>query len=283
MQITHGPVIPPMAGSPLTTSTTTAAAPSTGAADAPRLINTRSQASAPEPASSSVGSGDGSGASSQPVTKTHHGDEWLLEQAREARVKQALQAQQERLDREQIQALSARDREVRAHEQAHVAVGGRYAGAPKYQYERGPDGVHYAVGGEVPISTSKEATPEETLRKAQVVRRAALAPAEPSPQDRKVAAQATRMEAEARREILETQQQTQARADEEERAHEDLESNERPEHDANEVKPYTLPTDSAEYARMNSVDSHPLLNNAVRFVSPQNPIPTLGHRINQFA
>lgn len=101
----------------------------------------------------------------------------------------------------EIKALAARDREVRAHEQAHVAAGGQYAGAATYEFKRGPDGVNYAVGGEVKISTSKENTPEATLRKAQIIRRAALAPAEPSPQDRRVAAMATRMEAQARAEI----------------------------------------------------------------------------------
>lgn len=107
----------------------------------------------------------------------------------------------ERLEQEQIKELAARDREVRTHEQAHAAAGGQYAGAPRYDFERGPDGVSYAVGGEVSIDVSKEATPEETLRKAQVVRRAATAPAEPSAQDRAVAAQATRIEAEAVREL----------------------------------------------------------------------------------
>ena len=115
------------------------------------------------------------------------------EKAAEAREKAQLRQEQA-----EIQSLSARDREVRAHEQAHAAVGGQYAGAPTYQYERGPNGVRYAVAGEVSIDTGKEATPEETLRKAQIVRRAALAPAEPSPQDRRVAALASNMEAEAR-------------------------------------------------------------------------------------
>lgn len=107
----------------------------------------------------------------------------------------------ERQQLEEIRNLAARDREVRTHEKAHAAIGGAYAGAPVYTYERGPDGVSYAVGGEVSISTSKEATPEATLRKAQIVRRAALAPAEPSPQDRKVAALASQMAAEAMMEI----------------------------------------------------------------------------------
>ena len=108
------------------------------------------------------------------------------------------QQQEQQLE---VAQLAARDREVRAHEQAHAAVGGQHAGAPSYDYERGPDGVRYAVGGEVSIDVSKAATPEETIRKAQVVRRAALAPAEPSPQDRRVAAQSVQIEAEAQREI----------------------------------------------------------------------------------
>jgi hypothetical protein len=114
------------------------------------------------------------------------------------RVKEAQQQRQIDLD---IRELAARDREVRTHEQAHVAAGGQYAGAPVYQFERGPNGVNYAVSGEVPISTGEEATPEATLQKARIIRRAALAPAEPSPQDRRVAAMASQMEVEARAEI----------------------------------------------------------------------------------
>ncbi|NNU16829.1 catalase [Parvularcula sp. ZS-1/3] len=89
-----------------------------------------------------------------------------------------------------VQKLKARDREVRAHEQAHKAVGGEYAGAISYDYQRGPDGQNYAIGGSVPIDTSTEPTPEETIIKMQVVIRAALAPAEPSGPDRAIAAAA---------------------------------------------------------------------------------------------
>ena len=112
-----------------------------------------------------------------------------------------LEKQRLEADRQEVLDLSARDREVRAHEQAHAAVGGQYAGAPQYQFKRGPDGVNYAVSGEVAISVSKEATPAETIRKMQIVQRAALAPAEPSPQDRRVAAQASRTMAEAQAEL----------------------------------------------------------------------------------
>ncbi len=84
------------------------------------------------------------------------------------------------------------DQEVRAHEQAHMAAaGGLVRRGISLSYEKGPDGRRYAVGGEVSIDTSKEAEPADTIAKMRTVRAAALAPAEPSPQDRKVAAAAT--------------------------------------------------------------------------------------------
>ncbi|MFO7482485.1 putative metalloprotease CJM1_0395 family protein [Oceanibaculum nanhaiense] len=103
-------------------------------------------------------------------------------------------------ERAQVDELKQRDREVRAHEQAHAAVGGAYAGSPSYEYESGPDGNRYAIGGEVSIDASPiSGDPEATIQKMEVVKRAALAPAEPSPQDRAVAAQAdqTRLKAQA--------------------------------------------------------------------------------------
>lgn len=100
-----------------------------------------------------------------------------------------------------VQEMQSRDREVRTHEQAHVAAGaGLVAGGASYQKERGPDGKMYAVGGEVQIDTSEASSPAATIAKAQRVKAAALAPAQPSAQDRQVAAQASRMEAEARQE-----------------------------------------------------------------------------------
>ncbi|MBB6521050.1 putative metalloprotease CJM1_0395 family protein [Pseudoteredinibacter isoporae] len=101
-----------------------------------------------------------------------------------------------------IQKLAARDREVRDHEQAHAAVGGELAGAPSYEYQKGPDGKNYAVGGEVPITIQEVAgDPRATLENARKVQRAALAPAEPSDQDRRVAARAAQLEQQALREI----------------------------------------------------------------------------------
>ena len=101
--------------------------------------------------------------------------------------------------------LKQRDREVRAHEAAHLAAAGRYAtGGASFEYERGPDGKSYAVGGEIGIDTSPVPNdPEATIQKARMIKAAALAPADPSPTDRKVAASAAQMEAEARQEISE--------------------------------------------------------------------------------
>jgi hypothetical protein len=104
-------------------------------------------------------------------------------------------------DEKKVQSLKDRDREVRIHEQAHAAVGGQYAGAPSYEYESGPDGKRYAVGGEVSIDVSEENEPEDTIQKMQVVRAAALAPAEPSTQDIKVAAEASQKEQRARAQV----------------------------------------------------------------------------------
>ncbi len=87
--------------------------------------------------------------------------------------------------------LKAIDREVRAHEAAHAATGGGLAGRPTYEFVTGPDGVRYAVSGSVKIDTSAVGgDPSATIRKLETVRRAALAPAKPSGQDRSVAAQA---------------------------------------------------------------------------------------------
>ena len=102
--------------------------------------------------------------------------------------------------------LQTRDREVRAHEQAHLsAAGGLAVSGASFEYTTGPDGKHYAVGGEVRIDVSKGRTPEETVSKADQIRAAALAPADPSPQDRAVAAAAMQMASEARGELARAQ------------------------------------------------------------------------------
>ena len=102
-------------------------------------------------------------------------------------------------DQRVIAKLQERDRAVRAHELAHIAAGGGVVtSGASYTYETGPDGKRYANGGEVGIDVSPGRTPQDTLRKAQQIRASALAPADPSAQDRSIAARADQMATEAR-------------------------------------------------------------------------------------
>ena len=102
-----------------------------------------------------------------------------------------------------LEQLKARDREVRAHEQAHLSAAGNLAtGGASFSYQKGPDGQRYAIGGEVGITSAKvPGDPEATIKRAQQIRRAALAPASPSAQDRSVAARATATEQKAQVEL----------------------------------------------------------------------------------
>jgi hypothetical protein len=101
----------------------------------------------------------------------------LSHAARRAGGEQTLSPEEQR----QIDDLKQRDQEVKAHERAHMAAGaGLVSGGASYEYQRGPDGKMYAVGGEVQIDVSAENDPDATIRKMQQVRRAAMAPAQPS-------------------------------------------------------------------------------------------------------
>ena len=121
-----------------------------------------------------------------------------LEQSEESSNPQELTDEEE----QQVRDLKKRDAEVKAHEQAHAAVGGSYASAPTYEYTTGPDNKQYAIGGEVQIDSAPVPNnPEATIRKMDIVIRAALAPAEPSSQDKQVAAQAAQTRAQAQAEL----------------------------------------------------------------------------------
>ncbi len=96
------------------------------------------------------------------------------------------------VEQQEVAKLQSRDKEVRAHEAAHASVGGSLAGSPNLNFTSGPDGKRYATSGDVSIDISKVANdPSATITKLQQVQRAALAPAQPSSQDRKVAALAS--------------------------------------------------------------------------------------------
>ena len=104
-------------------------------------------------------------------------------------------------EQQRVDELEAREDEVIAHEQAHIAAGNGLTGSASYGYTTGPDGKQYINEGEVSIDISEEDNPEDTITKMSTVRSAALAPAEPSAQDRQVASEAARIQAEARREL----------------------------------------------------------------------------------
>lgn len=120
----------------------------------------------------------------------------------------AVEKSSHQLERDQAELqvtreLATRDREVRAHEQTHSAIGGAYAGSPTYSYTNGPDGRQYAVSGEVSIDTSAvDNDPQATIEKAEVIIRAALSVSEPSSADRQVAAEAKSLALQARAELI---------------------------------------------------------------------------------
>ncbi|GHT86582.1 hypothetical protein AGMMS49960_14610 [Betaproteobacteria bacterium] len=158
-------------------------------------------------------------------------------------------------DQRRIDELKTTDRKVRTHEAAHMAAGGSLVtSGASFEYETGPDGQRYAVAGEVGIDTSKGRTPEETLARAQQIRAAALAPADPSGQDRAVAAAAAQMAAAAQAEIAQ--------------------ANVAPDEEAGEAEPVTPPG-----ARPQSDDANALDQVIARSLSPSSA----GRAVNIYA
>jgi hypothetical protein len=114
-------------------------------------------------------------------------------------------------ERREVQELQRREQEVRQHEQAHATAGGQYAGQPTYTFRLGPDGHLYATGGEVKIDTAAVPNnPSATIRKMEQVKRAALAPSQPSAADRQIAAEAQTKLIRAKTEVREEEREEQA-------------------------------------------------------------------------
>jgi SprA-related family len=103
----------------------------------------------------------------------------------------------------EIQRLQQVDRSVREHEQAHLRAARDLAvSRPTFQYERGPDGVQYAVHGEVNIDADiSPGNAGDTVEKALKIQSAALAPNDPSPKDMRSAVQARIIESKAHRRL----------------------------------------------------------------------------------
>lgn len=130
------------------------------------------------------------------------GEENKAAEAQEPWRKGKSEPEQKQVEQE-VKGMEKTQAEVIQHENAHKSVGGQYAGSISYEKTAGPDGKQYIVGGEVSIDTSSEDTPQKTIAKMQVVKRAALAPANPSGADRSAASTASAKEAEARQELSE--------------------------------------------------------------------------------
>lgn len=108
----------------------------------------------------------------------------------------------------EISSLKARDSKVRQHEQAHLAASaGLDVSNAAIVYQRGPDDVNYAVGGDVRIDTSPGRTPADSLARAEMIIDVALAPADPTSSDRSAAAKGQNMAQQAREELLHQSQQ----------------------------------------------------------------------------
>lgn len=160
-----------------------------GAAERPLSTDDR-QRSAPNNTNVPLYDANGKETETQQAVTGEQGERGEREDSPERR-QQAEQEQQQQAEQREVRELQTRDQEVRTHEQAHATVGGRYAGAPSYEYQQGPDGKRYAVGGEVQIDVAPiPGDPAATIQKMQQVKAAALAPAEPSAADRSVASTA---------------------------------------------------------------------------------------------
>lgn len=103
-------------------------------------------------------------------------------------------------EKAQLTELKAADAQVRAHEAAHQS-GPAAVGGASYTYAKGPDGVMYAIGGEVPVQIKTGSEPQETISNLQGVIATALAPADPSPQDLSIASKARVMMMKAQQEF----------------------------------------------------------------------------------
>ena len=174
-----------------------------GAAERPLATDDRQRGAANSSANVTLYDANGKETETQQAITGEQGERGEQEEKQEAGQQSEQEQQQQQAEQREIRELQARDQEVRAHEQAHAIVGGRYASAPNYDYQQGPDGKRYAVGGEVQIDLAPvPGDPAATVQKMQQVKAAALAPAEPSAADRSIAAEAGQRLLQAQAELI---------------------------------------------------------------------------------
>lgn len=116
-------------------------------------------------------------------------------------------------DKRRVAELQQTDRNIREHEAAHLRAGaGVVTSGASFTYTKGPDDKQYAVSGEVSIDTSSEREPQSNIDKGERIQIAALAPRDPSPQDHRVAAVGSQMEAQGRSDLAVQQREEAAEA-----------------------------------------------------------------------
>jgi hypothetical protein len=100
-------------------------------------------------------------------------------------------------EKEEVKQLKALDKQVRAHEQEHLRVGGALvrSGGASFEYTMGPDGKLYAARGGVDVDSDPiKGDPKGSIDKAAKLHKTALAAGlDASLQDRRVAAVAEHM------------------------------------------------------------------------------------------
>jgi len=87
-----------------------------------------------------------------------------------------------------LEKFKNKDAEIRTHEQAHATIG--HTTTPiSYNYQEGPDGKMYAVGGSVRLDTSIPNDPKAAAFKLDMLQKAAMGPTDLSGADTAIASQ----------------------------------------------------------------------------------------------
>jgi len=87
-----------------------------------------------------------------------------------------------------LEKFRNKDSEIRTHEQAHASIG--HTTTPiSYNYQQGPDGKMYAVGGSVRMDTSIPDDPKAAAFKLDILQKAASGPTHLSGADSTIATQ----------------------------------------------------------------------------------------------
>lgn len=87
-----------------------------------------------------------------------------------------------------LEKFKQADANIRSHEQIHATIGQTTAPI-SYNYQKGPDGKMYAVGGSVKLDVSLPDDPKAAAFKLDQIEKAAMGPSDPSGADTTIATQ----------------------------------------------------------------------------------------------